>query len=77
MSRSYEAAKRSAIQGKVYDFLPKEKRAAYYDRAIVLAWLSAGSSTPQNWVLKGGSAILWRDIAGRATQDGSICSPQS
>jgi predicted nucleotidyltransferase component of viral defense system len=68
LSRDYATAKRSAIASEsLFQGIEKSKRAEHFDRSIILNRLFANQ--PENWVLKGASALIWRDASSRATRD--------
>ena len=47
--------------------IPKPERVALYDRSIVLSRIFASNAS--SWVLKGGTALVWRYPTARATRD--------
>lgn len=66
--RTYRAGRTSATAGTgMFATIPKPERVAFYDRSIVLSRLF--SNDPQSWVLKGGTALIWRNTTARATRD--------
>lgn len=66
--RTYQQGRRSATSGVGrFAEIPKAERVAFYDRSIVLSRIFAHDA--QSWVLKGGSALIWRDPSARATRD--------
>ena len=67
-SRDYATAKRAAIEsGSSFHGIPKSERADHFNRGIIINRLFANQ--PDNWVLKGASALVWRDTSSRATRD--------
>lgn len=67
-SRTYHQGRASATAGKgSFSLIPKAERVEHYHRSIVLARIF--SSPKGKWVLKGGTALVWRDPSARATRD--------
>lgn len=66
--RSYAAAKTAALSSElVFTGIEKARRTEHFHRAIILNRLFANQ--PESWVLKGASALIWRDTGSRATRD--------
>lgn len=66
--RSYRQGRASATSGVgMFAGIPKPERVAFYDHSIVLSRIFA--SDAQSWVLKGGTALIWRDPSARSTRD--------
>lgn len=66
--RNYRQGRTSATSGVgMFAGIPKPERVALYDRSIVLSRIFAHDA--QSWVLKGGTALIWRDPVARATRD--------
>lgn len=66
--RTYQQGRISATSGVgAFAEIPKAERVAFYDRGIVLSRIFAHDA--QSWVLKGGSALIWRDPSAQATRD--------
>lgn len=66
--RNYRQGRISATSGiGSFAGIPKAERVAFYDRSIVLSRIFAHDA--ESWVLKGGTALIWRDPAARATRD--------
>lgn len=67
-ARSYRQGRASATSGVgMFAGIPKPERVALYDRSIVLSRIFAHDAA--SWVLKGGTALIWRDPAARSTRD--------
>lgn len=70
--RSYDAARRAALDTPhLFEGVPKSKRSDHFNRALVLHRLFANQ--PDGWLLKGASALLWRDSYSRETKDLDLC----
>lgn len=66
--RNYRQGRSSATSGVgMFAGIPKPERVALYDRSIVLSRIFASNAS--SWVLKGGTALIWRDPTARATRD--------
>lgn len=66
--KTYRQGLASAKAGKgLFQQVPVAQRVEYYHRQILLARLFAVDEAP--WVLKGGTALVWRDPTARATKD--------
>ena len=66
--RNYRAGRVSATAGAgIFSTINKADRVAFYDRSIVLSRIFAND--PDSWVLKGGTALVWRDTTARSTRD--------
>lgn len=66
--RSYRQGRASANGGRgQFATISKAERVEHYHRSIVLARIFA--NTDKRWVLKGGTALVWRDPGARATRD--------
>lgn len=67
-TKNYEQGRKAAQSGKgKFGEVPKAERTEFYHRSIVLARVFAGSQGA--WVLKGGTALVWRDPEARSTRD--------
>lgn len=66
--RNYFQGKASATAGRGnFALIPKGDRVEFYHRSIVLARIFAAPNSC--WVLKGGSALVWRNLEARSTRD--------
>lgn len=66
--RNYKTGRMSATAGAgIFATINKADRVAFYDRSIVLSRIFAHD--PDSWVLKGGTALAWRDTTARSTRD--------
>ena len=66
--RSYRAALSAAKENPaLFSGVDLGDRTDFFNRSIILQRLFANS--PEKWVLKGASALLWRDMSARRTQD--------
>lgn len=67
-TRNYTQGLSAAKSGKgKFMEVPKAERTEFYHRNIVLARIFKAS--PDEWVLKGGTALVWRDPKARSTRD--------
>ncbi|MDO4821434.1 MAG: nucleotidyl transferase AbiEii/AbiGii toxin family protein [Rothia sp. (in: high G+C Gram-positive bacteria)] len=67
-TKNYVQGLKAAQAGKgKFNEVPKAERTEFYHRSIVLARIFADSKG--SWVLKGGTALVWRDPDARSTRD--------
>lgn len=67
-NRTYRQGLESAKAGKgAFSDIAKQERHNLYHRNLVIARLFAAQEN--QWVLKGGSALVWRDPSARTTRD--------
>lgn len=68
LNRTYRQGLESAKAGKgAFSQIAKQERHNLYHRNLVIARIFAAQKN--QWVLKGGSALLWRHSSARATRD--------